>query len=121
MLDKGRATLGGKHGDFHYNCPLDQQFLTFAGLDAEQIKQQLATGKGDREILEWITQAAAHKRSVVEIQAWSAYQEQRVPGDLETRKFFTEYHEKLAPHRSDVWTWFDILDIDDFVSFGGKA
>ena len=26
MLDKGRATLAGKHGEYHYACPLDQGF-----------------------------------------------------------------------------------------------
>jgi hypothetical protein len=32
-----------------------------------------------------------------------------------------QYHEKLAPARKDVAGWFDILDIDDHVTFGGKA
>jgi hypothetical protein len=26
-----------------------------------------------------------------------------------------------APKREDVATWFDLLDVDDFVTFGGKA
>jgi hypothetical protein len=34
MLDKGRATLAGKNGEYHYNCPLDQNFLRFVGIDA---------------------------------------------------------------------------------------
>ena len=25
MLDKGRATIAGKNGEYHYNCPLDQR------------------------------------------------------------------------------------------------
>lgn len=35
MIDKCRAALAGKNGEYHYNCPLDAQFLTFAGIDAE--------------------------------------------------------------------------------------
>ena len=35
-----------------YGCPLDQRFLSFAGIDAEQLKEQLALGKGDGEILD---------------------------------------------------------------------
>jgi len=27
----------------------------------------------------------------------------------------------VAPKREDVGTWFDLLDVDDFVTFGGKA
>ena len=28
---------------------------------------------------------------------------------------------KLAPKRTDIVTWFDLLDLDDYVSFGGKG
>ncbi|MGA2174747.1 MAG: DUF5069 domain-containing protein [Verrucomicrobiota bacterium] len=121
MLDKGRATVAGKNGEFHYNCPLDQQFLNFAGIDAANLKKQLAQGKGDGQILEWIEKNAKFKRSPLEIAAWSKFQDRRAPTDVESRQFFQEYHTKLAPGRNDVGTWFDILDIDDHVTFGGKA
>ena len=120
MLDKGRAKIMGKAGEFNFNCPLDQHFVKFAGIDVLQVKKQLARGKGDGEILDWIQVHAKKKRSAIEIAAWSAAQEQRGPTDLETRKFFNEYQAKLAPKRKDVSAWFDLLDIDDFVTFGGK-
>jgi hypothetical protein len=120
MLDKGRATVAGTNGEFHYNCPLDQQFVAFVGIDAEQLKAQLAQGRGDGEILDWIAANAKNKRSPSEIAAWSAFQDQRVPTDLETRQYFNESHAEMAPNRKDVATWFDLLDIDDFVTFGGK-
>jgi hypothetical protein len=121
MLDKGRATIMGKAGEFNFNCPLDQRFLSFAGIDALQLKKQLARDKSDGEMLDWIKAHAKKKRSAIEIAAWSAAQEQRVATDLDSRKLFNEYQAKLAPKRKDVATWFDILDIDDFVTFGGKA
>jgi hypothetical protein len=121
MLDKGRATLGGKHGEYKYACPLDQQFLNFAGVDADKLKEQLAAGKGDGEILEWIEANAKNNRTPAEIAAWSCMQEQRVPMDTDTREFFQELQKGCAPKRTDVGTWFDLLDIDDYVSYGGKA
>ena len=121
MLDKGRATIAGQHGEFHYDCPLDAHFLSFVGIDAKALKAQLAKGKGDGQILDWINANAKFKRSAVEIAAWSAYQDSRVPSDLESRTFFNEYHKKLAPNRNDVSSWFDVLDIDDHISFGGQA
>jgi hypothetical protein len=120
MLDKGRATLAEKNGEYKYACPLDQRFLDFVGIDPEALKQQLYTGKGDGEILEWIQENAKHKRTEPEIAAWSNYAEQRAPGDPESRKYFNDLHEKSAPQREDVRTWFDLLDLDDYVSFGGK-
>lgn len=121
MLDKGRATINGKNGEYHYACPMDQRFLTFVGLDPEALKAELAKGKGDGEILEWIEQNARNKRGDSEIWAWSQYAEQRVPADVESRQYFGGLHEKAAPKREDINSWFDLLDLDDYVSFGGKA
>lgn len=120
-LDKGRATIAGKNGEYHYNCPLDQRFLEFTGINPEALKKQLAAGKSDGEILEWITKNAKHKHTEPEIAAWSAFAEQRVPTDAESRKYFNELHEKVGPQREDIATWFELLDLDDYVSFGGKA
>jgi hypothetical protein len=99
---------------------LDQQFLNFAGVVAAPIRELLAQDKSDSHVLEWIEANAKNKHTAIEIAAWSASQDYRGPSDLESRKFLNEYQEKMAPHRKDVATWFDILDIDDFVTFGGK-
>lgn len=121
MLDKGRATINGRNGEYHYACPMDQRFLTFDGIDPEALKKELAAGKGDGEILEWIENNAKNKRSDSEIWAWSQHAEQRSPSDAESRQYFNELHQKAAPKREDVSGWFDLLDLDDYVSFGGKA
>ena len=121
LLDKGRATLAGKNGEYHYNCPLDQRFLGYAGVDAEALKQQLAAGKGDGEILEWIQTNASARRSESEIAAWSTYESQRAPDNLDAREYFHAEHLRIAPKREDISTWFDYLDVDDYVSYGGKA
>ena len=120
-LDKGRATIAGKQGEYHFNCPLDQRFLEFGGIDAEQLKAQLATGKGDGEILNWINAHSRTKPKPWEIVSWSAYQDARGPDDLESREFFDSSLAKLSKTREDILTWFDLLDLDDYVSFGGKA
>jgi hypothetical protein len=120
MLDKGRALLAGKNGDYNYNCPMDQRLLEFAGINASELKQQLATGKGDWEILEWVQAHARQQHTTQEIAAWTANQEKRVP-EGESREFFFDTLNKLNPRRADVSTWFDLLDLDDYVSFGGKS
>jgi hypothetical protein len=119
MLDKGRATVAGKQGEYHFACPLDQQFLTFAGVDPEELKKELA--KSDTEILEWIQKNGKNKRTTPEIIAWTQWQENRAPDNTEGREYLNELHKKGAPNREDLITWFDVLDMDDFVSFGGKA
>src|ERR1039458_9268429 len=75
MLDKGRATVAGKKGEYHYACPLDERFLEFAGINPKALKKELAKGKGDGEILKWIEKNARHKHSAPEVAAWSVWQE----------------------------------------------
>ena len=120
MLDKGRAAVAGKLGEFKYACPLDQRFLTFVGVDPEALKKQLVAGKSDGEILQWIDAKSTKKPSVGEVLAWSMAQEQRGPTDVDGREYFNELHKTIAPKREDISTWFDLLDLDDYVSYGGK-
>jgi Domain of unknown function (DUF5069) len=121
MLDKGRALIASKQGEYKYACPLDERFLDFVGLDPNALQKQLATDKGDGEILEWIEANARTKRTPAEVAQWSAIAEQRVPTDVESRQYFNDLHAKSGPKREDIATWFDLLDLDDYVSFGGKA
>lgn len=121
LLDKCRAELAGTNGPYHYNCPLDQHFMNFAGLDAQRLKAEVETGKGDGEILDWIAANSTNRRTPVEIAQWSAWRDQAVPTDHESREFFNSIHQEIAPNRTDIATWADLLDLDDYVSFGGKA
>ena len=122
MLDKGRATLAGTNGEYHYNCPLDQRFLSFTGIDPKKLLAELKKGQGDGEILQWVHANSKPKRNPWEIQQWSDYMDRRGPdSDAETMEFFAGYVAKFSKSREDLTTWADVLDTDDFVSFGGKA
>ncbi len=122
MLDKGRAEIAGKNGEFHYNCPLDQRFVEFVGIDPAVLREQLAAGKGDGEILAWVNKTALHQRTPWEIEQWSDYMQRRSPeSDAETRGYFGEMLGKISQTREDIQTWADLLDLDDYVTFGGKA
>ena len=121
MLDKCRATVAGKHGEYKYACPQDQRFLEFAGVDPEALKKQVSAGKGDGELLEWIQKNAKNKRTDAEITVWSEIADKRAPADVESRGYFNEIQQKAAPKREDIVSWFDLLDVDDYVTFGGKA
>lgn len=121
ILDKCRAVIAGTQGEYKYACPLDQNFLNFAGVDPEALKAQVATGKGDGEILAWIRANAAHKHDASAIAAWTTFAEQRAPTEPEMRAFFNEMHQNLAPQRDDISGWFDLLDLDDYASYGGQV
>jgi hypothetical protein len=119
MLDKGRAHLAGTVGEYHFNCPLDQRLTAFLAVSADDILKLLKDGKTDTEVLAWVLENT--KRTDFEIYQWSEYQNQRSPADNESREYLSEMVKKVAPDREDVITWFDVLDLDDYASFGGRA
>jgi hypothetical protein len=73
MLDKGRATLVKKNGEYNYNSPTDQYLVRFLEFGPETLLQQLAAGKGDEEILQWVSANAKIRRTPWEVQVWSSY------------------------------------------------
>ena len=123
IIDKGRASLTGKLGAYHYRgVGMDRHFFKFAGLDHESLKQELAKGGGDGEVLAWVQENAKFKRGPWEILAWSEWITKRTPdSDAETISEFAEMVAKLSKTREDIYTWFDFLDLDDYCSFGGRA
>ena len=122
ILDKGRADLAGTAGEYKYNNPLDRHWFRFTGVTPEALKSELAAGKGDGEILAWVQEHAPVKREAWEIQQWSAFHNERGPdSDAETLEFFAARVGACSKTREDVKTWFDYLDLDDHVSFGGPA
>jgi len=122
MLDKGRATLARKNGEYIYNSPTDQRLVQFLGFDPKALLKKLASGKGDGEMLEWVQAHSKTPRSPWEIEAWSAYMDKRAPdSDAETLAFFAEHLGRLSKTREDIKTFFEFGELDDYVSFGGKA
>ena len=120
-LDKCRAALAGKCGEYHFDCPLDRKFFTFTGISPKAFEREVAKGRGDGEMLAWVTKHAKHQRALHEITQWSAAQELDVPRGIRQRAHFNDdIHAKLAPHREDLAFWFDLHDLDDYVTFGGK-
>jgi len=121
MLDKGRATIAGTNGEFNFDAPFDQHVVNFLGFDVPALRDELAAGKSDHEILQWLKSNAQHDPTPWEIEQWSDYMIRRGPdSDEETLFFFARRVRSFSKTREDIKTWMDLLDLDDFVTFGGK-
>jgi Domain of unknown function (DUF5069) len=119
-LDKCRATLAGKNGAYHFNCPLDQRFFAFTGIGAEAFKTRVAQGPSDAEMLAWVLAHAPRPHDDMEILAWSDRHNHFTPNTDEARAGFNELVAAAGVEtRADIVIWFDYLDADDFASFGG--
>ena len=116
MIDKGRASLNGTAGEYHYACPLDQMLFTYKGVQADDVKSLLASGASDEQVLAWFNEQGA-SRTTDETKTWSAGVESYSPhSDPEKRGWFDGECAALGlvPENS---TLFDFLETDDRVSF----
>lgn len=119
LLDKARAFAAGKNGEYSYNCPLDRNFFDFTGLDHEALLAEVKRGGSDTTILAWVRGHTS--RSQAEIYAWTAWLDQHGPGGVGGHEWMAESVKASAGDRDDIRSFADLLDLDDYVSFGGQA
>ena len=114
MLDKCRAVINGSNGDYHFDCPLDNQFLGFAGISAEDFKSFVATGASDEEVADWIIKHGK-MRSQFEIIQWNnRMRELRISDLPEANQVFLEtYIPQNVPAHRPVYVWFDVYDLEE--------
>ena len=119
LLDKARATAAGKNGEYHFNCPLDRQFFDFTGIDHEALLAEAKQGKSDSEMLAWVRSKT--KRLPSEVAAWSSWLDLHGPGGPEGHEWLAGVVKGAGKDRDDIRSFADLLDLDDYVSFGGKG
>jgi hypothetical protein len=113
-LDKCRAVLAGTNGEYHFDCPLDNFFLDFAELSAEDFKNKVATGADDEEMASWV-EANAKPREKREIIAWNNVMRSKRLCDMpiELQEFLEGYIPQYIPSGKVVRVWFDVYDIEE--------
>ncbi len=113
-LDKCRAVVAGTQGEYHFDCPLDRQFLDFSGTDAEAMKRFVATGADDEAMDRWIREKSTVSDKE-EIIAWNNKMRAMRPCDLEMKLqvFLEEYIPGNLPPEKPVYVWFDVYDIEE--------
>jgi hypothetical protein len=115
-VDKCRASLTGKLGQYHFDCPLDNMLFTFKGITAVQFKSAVQGAKDYEEIGIWL-HANGTLKTADEIKAWSDEMEAgSLYKDPNKRDYFIENCHKLGlnPQTNSTFDW---LEADDRESF----
>jgi hypothetical protein len=111
MIDKARAKAAGTLGEYIYPCPLDRVLLDFLAISDEAFLA-VAKDRTDEDVLRWIYEHAK-ARGPQEIQEWNEAFLDRTPKDDDGRRRFLEIRNRVAPQRTDVTTWVDLLDLEE--------
>jgi len=113
-LDKCRAELAGTNGEYHFDCPLDRQFLNFTGITADAFKAFVGTGATDAEVALWISENSKIKEAA-EVVVWNNMMRHTRPCDMpvELQVFLEGYIPKFLRKNHPVYVWFDVYDIEE--------
>lgn len=110
-VDKAKANLAGTLGEYDYDCPMDKAGFGFLGLDAAKLTEIVKNAKSDADI-EAGLKPYVDKKSADEIAKFNTEWTERQP-EGDSLQYFVQLREKVAPGRSDVMTWPDLLDLDE--------
>ena len=110
-IDKGKAVAHGNVGDYHYNCGMDQAVFAFLGIDHEQLLDVIKKAKSDSEIEAYV-KPFVDKKTPAEIEAWNHTWLTSKP-EGESLEYFLKLRQEIAPTRTDVTSWADLLDLDE--------
>jgi len=113
-LDKCRAELAGTLGEYHFDCPLDNLFLSFAGISADAFREQVGTGADDEAMAAWIADRTASIPKIEIIKWNNDLRYKRISEMPEPLQEFLEgYIPENLPPEKVVYVWFDVYDIEE--------
>lgn len=110
-LDKATAQALGNVGEYHFNCPMDQAVFGFLGINAEEFLNTVKNARSDAEI-EAYAKTFVDKKTPAEIDQWNREWVSHKP-EGESLEYFVKLRNQLAPERTDVTSWADLLDLDE--------
>ncbi|MBC5829252.1 MAG: DUF5069 domain-containing protein [Candidatus Eremiobacteraeota bacterium] len=113
-IDKAKAFNEGNLGEYDYDCPHDKPLFEFLGTDAQTFADKVRELVTDDAIADWIQREYLAKKTSAEIEAFNKermrwHPESGTPGHA----YFLTLRDKVGPGRSDIVTWFDLLDLDE--------
>ena len=116
MLDKCRAAISGTLGEYHFDCPLDNFFFSFAEISANEFKDFVATGASDEEVANWM-ERKAKKRPRIEIIKWNNDWRYKRLSEMpdSVQEFMEDYIPEFVPAhlRHHIDYLFDIYDAEE--------
>jgi hypothetical protein len=112
MIDKTHAYNDGTLGDYDVDCPHDKPVLALLGIDFPTFAAKVkALGYDNAAIAAWATTLLASK-TPQELAAFNDARRHWGP-DEHSMAYFKQLHDAVAPGRTDVTTWFALLDLDE--------
>src|SRR5580700_3880356 len=109
--DKAKALAHGTIGEYKYDCSMDRGLFDYLGMDSKAYLQVVRDAKNDTEI-ETYANTYVSKKDSRSIENFNKKWLSSVPTG-ESLTHFEELRSKIAPSRTDVVSWSDLLDLEE--------
>jgi hypothetical protein len=112
-IDKGIATADGTNGEYNYDCPMDKGVFDFLGVDGNKVLDVIKNAQSVSEV-EAYFKPFIDKKSAAEIEGFNTEFLSHAPEPgSDGEKYFLGLRNEVAPGRTDVTQWADLLDLDE--------
>jgi hypothetical protein len=113
-IDKAKAYNEGTLGEYDYDCPHDKPLFEFLGTNGQEFAQKVRELGSDDKIADWVQTTYLKNKTPQQIEQFNndRLHWHPVPGD-HSYDYFVTLRDQIAPGRSDIVTWFDLLDLDE--------
>jgi hypothetical protein len=118
-IDKGKAKAHGNLGEYNYDCPMDKALFDFLAMNGDELLAVIKNAKSDAEIEAYCKQFIDRK-SPAEIERWNHEWVSHKP-EGPSLEYFLNLRNQVAPDRTDVTSWADLLDLDEKRSVPQRA
>ena len=112
-VDKGIALANGLNGEYNFDCPMDKGVLSFLGIDGNVLLDVIKNAPSESDIEAYL-KPFTDKKTPHELAAFNDefLTHGPAPG-TPAAEYFLELRNEVAPDRTDVTTWPDLLDLDE--------
>jgi hypothetical protein len=110
-IDKAKASAHGTIGQYEYPSEMDKGLFEFLGIQGLEFLKIVKVATTDAEIDGYI-KGFVEKKTSDEIASFNRRWMTSMP-EGESLEHFTKIRTRIAPERTDVTTWPDLLDLEE--------
>lgn len=114
-IDKAKMLASGNVGEYWYDCPMDQALFAEFGIDSKKlfaIVSDVVKNSSHNPNIEAYVKPLVEKKNQLEIERFNRETLNRKPTG-ESLMQFEALREQIAPDRTDVTSWPDLLDLEE--------
>jgi len=117
LIDKGRAFIGNTLGEYFYgeDSGIDRATLGFLSVSPADFTDALKKYTTDEEIETWLKEK--NPKSEEDVQEFNEKMTRMGPENERYKAMMAKMLRKLGTDRTDINTWFALMDLDDEMTF----